>query len=186
MNALSAVRDRRSEVEDQKSKIAGLKTEESTPPWSVVDPLTLHVALLTGGGDKPYALGMAEALTSVGIYVDFIGSDDLNVPELLGNSRIQFRNLRGDQRPDARPIAKALRVFKYYARLIGYAARARPKLFHILWNNKFQLFDCTLLMLYYKLLGKRVIFTAHNVNAGKRDKNDSLAESNLTERFNIG
>ena len=28
-------------------------------------------------------------------------------------------------------------------------------------------------MLYYKLLGKRVVFTAHNVNAGKRDSNDS-------------
>ena len=28
-------------------------------------------------------------------------------------------------------------------------------------------------MLYYKLLGKRVVFTAHNVNAGKRDENDS-------------
>jgi hypothetical protein len=25
-------------------------------------------------------------------------------------------------------------------------------------------------MLYYKLLGKRVVFTAHNVNAGKRDR----------------
>jgi glycosyltransferase involved in cell wall biosynthesis len=42
-----------------------------------------------------------------------------------------------------------------------------------LWNNKFELFDRTLLMLYYKLLGKKVIFTAHNVNAGKRDSNDS-------------
>src|SRR5262245_10496886 len=44
---------------------------------------TLHIALLTGGGDKPYALGMAAALTSEAISVDFIGSDDLEVPELL-------------------------------------------------------------------------------------------------------
>ena len=29
-------------------------------------------------------------------------------------------------------------------------------------------------MLYYKLLGKKIAFTAHNVNAGKRDSNDSL------------
>jgi glycosyltransferase involved in cell wall biosynthesis len=28
-------------------------------------------------------------------------------------------------------------------------------------------------MLYYKLLGKKVAFTAHNVNAGRRDANDS-------------
>ena len=51
--------------------------------------------------------------------------------------------------------------------------RPRPKLFHILWNNKFQFFDRTLLMLYYRLLGKKIAFTAHNVNAGKRDSNDS-------------
>ena len=86
---------------------------------------------------------------------------------------MNFLNLRGDQREDASTKAKVLRVLKYYARLIGYAAKAKPKLFHILWNNKFQLFDCTLLMLYYKLLSKRVVFTAHNVNAGKRDRNDS-------------
>jgi glycosyltransferase involved in cell wall biosynthesis len=30
-------------------------------------------------------------------------------------------------------------------------------------------------MLGYRLLGKRIVFTAHNVNAGKRDANDSLA-----------
>ena len=29
-------------------------------------------------------------------------------------------------------------------------------------------------MLYYRLLGKRIVLTAHNVNAGKRDANDSL------------
>ena len=37
----------------------------------------------------------------------------------------------------------------------------------------FELFDRTVLMLYYKLLGKKMVFTAHNVNAGKRDSNDS-------------
>jgi D-inositol-3-phosphate glycosyltransferase len=134
---------------------------------------TLHVALLTGGGDKPYALGIAAALTSVGVQVDFIGSDDLSVPELLSNHRINFLNLRGDQRPEASGLWKATRIATYYAKLTCYAATAKPKLFHLLWNNKFQLLDRTLLMLYYRLLGKKVVFTAHNVNAGKRDSNDS-------------
>ena len=161
------VRSQRSEVSDQQSAFG------NQTPSSVLRPPSIRVALLTGGGDKPYALGMAAALTSAGIHVDFVGSDDLSVPELLANPRLNFLNLRGDQREDASTKAKVLRVLKYYARLIGYAAKAKPKLFHILWNNKFQLFDCTLLMLYYKLLSKRVVFTAHNVNAGKRDRNDS-------------
>src|SRR5260370_31206150 len=29
-------------------------------------------------------------------------------------------------------------------------------------------------MLYYKIMGKKIAFTAHNVNAGKRDANDSV------------
>jgi D-inositol-3-phosphate glycosyltransferase len=61
----------------------------------------------------------------------------------------------------------------YYARLICYAAIAKPTIFHILWNNRFQSFDRTLLMLYYKLVGKKIVLTAHNVNAGRRDSKDT-------------
>ena len=144
------------------------------------------VALLTGGGDKPYALGMAAALTSEGISVDFIGSDDLRVPELLTNPRVNFLNLRGNQRPDASPFSKALRVLKYYIQLISYAATAQPKLFHLLWNNKFELFDRTLLMLYYRMLRKKIVLTVHNVNAGKRDSNDSsLNRLSLRLQYNF-
>jgi len=140
---------------------------------SVIGHPVLSVALLTGGGDKPYALGLAAALTSQTIFVDFIGSDDLSVPDVLNNPRVNFLNLRGNQRHDASPFSKTLRVLKYYIQLISYAATAQPKLFHLLWNNKFELFDRTLLMLYYRMLGKKIILTVHNVNARKRDSNDS-------------
>ena len=69
----------------------------------------------------------------------------------------------------------------YYGRLIRYAATAKPKVFHILWNNKFEHFDRTLLMLYYRLLGKRIVLTAHNVNAGARDATDTWLN-----RFTLG
>jgi hypothetical protein len=136
-----------------------------------------RVALLTGGGDKPYALGLAAALTSQAIFVDFIGSDDLSVPDVRNNPRVNFLNLRGNQRHDASPFSKVRRVLKYYIQLISYAATAQPKLFHLLWNNKFELFDRTLLMLYYRMLGKKIILTVHNVNARKRDSNDSSLNS---------
>ena len=165
----------RSAVASRKSDITGQITQSSGVGHdsSVIRHQAVSVALLTGGGDKPYALGMAAALTSEGLSIDFIGSDDLNVPEVVTNPRVNFLNLRGDQRSEASSMAKVYRVSKYYFRLISYAATAKPKLFHLLWNNKIELFDRTVLMLYYKLLGKRVVFTAHNVNAGKRDQNDS-------------
>lgn len=139
----------------------------------VVKP-EIEVGLMTGGGDKPYAFGLAMALLSKGVRLDFIGSDQLDSPEFHAAGNLRFLNLRGDQRQDVSPGTKVKRIVLYYARLIRYAAVARPKIFHILWNSRFRTFDRTLLMLYYKLLGKKVVFTAHNVNDGKRDANDSL------------
>jgi D-inositol-3-phosphate glycosyltransferase len=132
-----------------------------------------NVALLTGGDDKSYALGLASALVAKGISLDFIGSDKVDGPELHNTLLINFLNLRGDQRENVSFGKKALRILAYYWALIRYAASARPPIFHILWNNKFEHFDRTLLMLYYRLFGKRVILTAHNVNTRKRDGRDS-------------
>ena len=134
---------------------------------------TIQVSVLTAGRDKPYALGLASALIASGINFDFIGSNGVDSPELHGNPQVNFLNLRGDQSVDAGAMRKAWRVLAYYFRLIGYATTAGPKVLHILWNNKFELFDRTVLMLYYKLLCKKIVFTAHNVNAGVRDANDS-------------
>jgi D-inositol-3-phosphate glycosyltransferase len=181
----SAVRERRLEGSHQASTVNSQPSitpspqtlsPSSRPSLTKADqPSTnCNVALLTGGGDKPYALGLAAALTSAQVSLDFIGSDDLNVPELRDNARVNFLNLRGDQSPKASPATKIARVLAYYWRLIRYAATAQPKLFHILWNNKFEVFDRTLLLFYYKMLGKRLVFTAHNVNARKRDGDDSF------------
>lgn len=133
----------------------------------------IRVALLTGGGDKPYVFGLAKELIGKGVSLDLIGSDDLDFEEFRHEPRVNFLNLRGDQRSNASFFEKTKRVLKYYAKLIGYAFAAKPQVFHILWHNKFLFFDRTLLMIYYKLLGKTIVFTAHNVNAGKRDRNDT-------------
>jgi D-inositol-3-phosphate glycosyltransferase len=133
-----------------------------------------QVAILTGGGDRHYALGLAGALIAQGTTFDFIGSDELDDPSLHGSSLVRFLNLRKEMDTDASPVRKVLRVLLYYRRLLVYAAGATPKVFHILWHNKFLLMDRTVVMLYYRALGKRIVFTAHNVNAGRRDNNDNL------------
>jgi glycosyltransferase involved in cell wall biosynthesis len=140
-------------------------------PGNRVKPI--EVCLLTGGDDRPYALGMASTLASRSFGVDFIGSNKLDAPELHSTPLISFLNLRGDQREDAPFRRKFVRILAYYGRLLKYVLRARPRIFHILWNNKFEHVDRTLLMLYYRLFRKRIVFTAHNVNTRKRDGRDS-------------
>ena len=130
------------------------------------------MALFTGGGDKPYAVGISSALTAKGVLVDFIGSNDLDCPEVTGIQGVAFLNLRGDHSERAALTEKVVRILVYYARLVKYAAVARPPIFHILWNNKFESIDRVVLMLWYRLLGRRVTLTAHNVNIAKRDGRD--------------
>jgi glycosyltransferase involved in cell wall biosynthesis len=130
------------------------------------------VALLTGGGDRPYAFGLVTALTSRGVRLDLIGGNELDSPVFRG-ALIRFLNLRGDQARGASLKVRVGRVLSYYGRLIKYALTAEPAIFHILWNNKFEVIDRTLMMLYYKIMGKKIVLTAHNVNARKRDLTDT-------------
>jgi glycosyltransferase involved in cell wall biosynthesis len=133
----------------------------------------LKIGLLTGGIDKPYALGLAMALVAEGIHIDFIGSDAIDSPCLYASPHVTVLKLRGDQREDASLVTKAIRILTYYWRLLRYAAASDARIFHVLWNNRFELLDRTALLFYYKAFGKSVILTAHNVNTRRRDGRDS-------------
>ena len=168
-------------MREQHSAVRIDRPEEGHPPS--VQP-QLEVGLLTGGQDRHYAVGLAMALIAKDVCLDVIGSDSIDGPEMHCNARLRFLNLHGNQE-DASVALKIKRILASYVRLIRYAGTAKPRIFHILWNYKFQLFDRTLLMLYYKLLGKKVVLTAHNVNAGRRDSKDSLL-NRLTLEFQYG
>ena len=157
---------------------ANFDNDLQSPPESptlVTSSIAHHcvIALLTGGSDRPYVFGLTTSLIPKGISIDLIGSDELYFPEFRSRAGLNFLNLRGCNRPDVSFLRKVIRVSTYYAKLLRYAATSKPKIFHILWNNKFELFDRTLLMLYYRFLGKRVVLTVHNVNAAKRDSKDT-------------
>lgn len=160
---------------EAKRKVGGEEKPASGASKSpVAEPWQIEATLLTGGGDRPYAYGLATELLTKGISLDIIGSDDLDFPELRGRPEVKFLNLRGSLNPGATFTEKTLRIARYYFRLFQYAFSSKPRVFHILWNNKLETFDRTLLMVYYLLLGKRIVLTIHNVNARKRDSEDSL------------
>src|SRR5260370_34012613 len=93
------------------------------------------VSLLTGGSDRPYVFGLTNALSSIGVTVDLIGSDELDEPDLDNKPGVRFLNLRCDQRPNAGLVAKIYRILAYYSRLIRYAATAKSRILQILCNS---------------------------------------------------
>ncbi|MGA7225427.1 MAG: glycosyltransferase family 4 protein [Candidatus Acidiferrales bacterium] len=147
---------------------------EATSDTISASPSEIAIALLTGCQDRPYAFGLAMALASRGISLDVIGSDEVDSPEMHSTAKLHFLNLRGNQRQDTNSAKRLSKLLIYYVRLIRYAASAEPKIFHILWNNRFEYIDRTLVMLYYKTLGKKIVLTVHNVNQARRDAKDSM------------
>jgi D-inositol-3-phosphate glycosyltransferase len=92
----------------------------------------------------------------------------------LTMKNIVYHNLRGDQSSDAPIHKKIYRVLCYYWKLLCFARNTDASIFHILWLNKFIYFDRTILNIYYKFLGKRLIHTVHNTNIEQRDGQDSV------------
>ena len=131
------------------------------------------MSLLTAGTDRHYASGLATALAKEGADVELVGGSEIDCPEFHETPNLKFLKLRGSLRPDVGVFEKVSRISMYYARLMGYSVTASPKIFHILWNNRFEVFDRTLLMCFYRAMGKKVVITAHNVNTRRRDANDS-------------
>jgi D-inositol-3-phosphate glycosyltransferase len=134
----------------------------------------LEIALLTGCQDKSYAVGLAIAVASKGVRTDVIGNDRVDSREYHTTPNLKFLNLGGIQDSDVGFLSKLHHLLTYYAGLIRYVTFGGPRIVHILWNSKFEYFDRTFLTLYFKLLGKKIILTAHNVNKAARDSEDSL------------
>ncbi|MGA7059778.1 MAG: glycosyltransferase family 4 protein, partial [Candidatus Acidiferrales bacterium] len=147
---------------------------EATSDTISASPSEIAIGLLTGCQDRPYAFGLAMALASRGVSLDVIGSDEVDSPEMHSTAKLHFLNLRGSQRQDTNSAKRLSKLLIYYVRLIRYAISAEPKIFHILWNNRFEYIDRTLVMLYYKTLGKKIVLTVHNVNQARRDAKDSM------------
>ena len=154
-------------------KLPTLTEHISTHESRTAQPSELDVALLTGGVDRPYAYGLAMALVAKNIHVDVIGNDVVDSVEMHTTPNLEFFDLWPARSAKMNSLTKVARILGHYRSLIRYAAVARPPVFHILWNSKIQLFDRTLLMLYYKAVGKKIALTAHNVNQARRDSQDT-------------
>lgn len=134
----------------------------------------LTIAVLTGCQDRHYAFGLTMALAEAGVSVEAIGSDEIDSPEFHSAPNVRFLEfVTRKSVSNEGLLQKIWRVIGYYARVLRYVPFSSAQVIHILWNYKLELLDRTLLMLYFKMFGKRIALTAHNVNQARRDSNDS-------------
>jgi glycosyltransferase involved in cell wall biosynthesis len=135
----------------------------------------VKITVIYSGVESSYLVGLVSGLSkSPDLEIDVIDSDR-TIGKFDEYNNVNFLNYRGSLDHSSKKLDKAKRIVKYYWRLVTYAYKSDSKLLHIQWMNKFVLIDRTFMNLYYKLMGKKLIFTAHNINAKKRNDRDSLA-----------
>ena len=129
----------------------------------------MRVSILNAGEETDYLYGLVSSLAR---------EDDMEIEVVDANRSIgvidripgiKLFPIRGDNLSPQSFFMKILRIGRYYIRLFRYAAATRSDVFHIQWDNSLFLFDRTLLLLYYKILGKKIVYTAHNVDKNRRD-----------------
>jgi len=134
----------------------------------------VKITIIYSGVENSYLVGLVSGLSNLPqLKIDVIDSDN-SIGKFDNLPNVNFLNYRGSLEPSAGLLTKVNRILKYYLRLIIYAYKSDSKLLHIQWINKLIYFDRSLLNLYYKLMGKKLIFTAHNINAKKRNNKDNI------------
>ncbi len=141
----------------------------------------MHSAILNAGQSTDYLYGLVTALArQPQLTIDVIDGD--SSAQLFNNyPNVHHYNLRGNTLISQPLVKKTFQILRYYYRLIIYTLRTRATIFHIQWDNSILLFDRTLLLLFYKLLGKKILYTVHNVDKQLRD----FGHSNLYNRLSL-
>ena len=129
----------------------------------------LKLSILTGGRDSHYALPLILSLASQPTAIDVIASDEFLTDQMVALPNVAILTFQQPNGPGTPAYKKILRLIATYLRLLAYAVRTESVIFHILWLSRAELIDTILLMPALKLLGKTLIYTAHNVDAGERD-----------------
>jgi glycosyltransferase involved in cell wall biosynthesis len=129
----------------------------------------MRISILNAGQGTDYLYGFVSALArEEDMHIEVVDADCSAglIDRIPG---VELFPLLGDNLSPQSLSKKIFRISRYYLRLLVYAATTRSDIFHIQWDNSLFLFDRTFLLLYYKLLGKKIVYTAHNVDKNKRD-----------------
>jgi glycosyltransferase involved in cell wall biosynthesis len=134
----------------------------------------MKISILNAGQQTDYLYGLVSGLSKIpALDIEVVDSDSaIGVVDTF--PRVSLYNLRGDNLSQQSVLTKAWRIGRYYTRLFLYSIRSQSEIFHIQWDNSITLFDRTLLLLYYKLFGKRLVYTAHNVYREARDGKENF------------
>jgi glycosyltransferase involved in cell wall biosynthesis len=126
----------------------------------------MHIIIIANGFQVDYMLNILNGLAGKVEKIDFIGSSIYPAGKI--DSRIQMHSLRAvhDEKVDF--LMKSYRMVVYYFKLVFFLVKSPAKIVHIQWL-RFNMSEGIFFTLLIKALGKKVVYTAHDVLPHSRD-----------------
>lgn len=126
----------------------------------------MHISIIANGFQEDYITNLLNNLINKVEKIDLIGSS-IHADRKL-SSKINFYNFRGRHFDKETIFQKYLRITKYFYKLVRYLNKSEAKIIHFQWI-RFHIIEGIILMIYIKLIGKIVIYTAHDILPRSRD-----------------
>ena len=116
--------------------------------------------VLASGFQPDYVREIANAYARIGKRVHVVGGD--MHASLAFEEGVEFLNLRGKDTRETSPVRELLKLATYYGRLLRFVAGSPcPVVYDVSIGRP--LLRCLLMYSMFRLLRKRIVYTAHNV-----------------------
>jgi glycosyltransferase involved in cell wall biosynthesis len=133
----------------------------AAPPQDAVRAVE-NVRIILGSGFQPdYVREVANAYARQGREVELIGGN-MHAASQFGPG-VTFYNLRGNDKKERSRFAELVKLAKYYSRLLAHVAYSRSGVVYDVSIGRLLVYSA------FYVLGKRIIYTAHNVLPHDRD-----------------
>jgi D-inositol-3-phosphate glycosyltransferase len=134
----------------------------------------MNVSVYNGTGQADYLYGLISGLHNTPIRKIDILDIDLSSPLFSEFDNVEFHKVYKYQQSDASIYSRLKNIISYYYLQFKHLVMVKPRIVHFQWLDRFYFLDRIILPAVARLFGHKVILTVHNVNARKRDNNDSL------------
>ena len=122
----------------------------------------MHVVVIPHGFQEHYALGFANGLAARGIRVDFVPAANMNTALL--HKDIRATDLGCNSESCIGVLKKAYRFVAYHLKLIGYVAKRRGAIVHVIGGIRRPVVVMGIIEgLLFRILAGRYVLTVHNL-----------------------
>lgn len=134
----------------------------------------MKIAIFNGGGQVDYLYGLVSGLSLFKDDKLDVLDMDITMHNFSDFENVTFFPVYRYHRRNSSALAKSKNIARFYLLQLWYIISKKPRILHFQWLDRYILIDRIILPLIARMKGHKIVLTVHNINAAKRDGNDSM------------